>query len=65
MRHMDEKTKIRCDQSLNALTRVYLIANYLHDQGKIDSDLWYSILDLKDENLKDLQIEYNIEYFEK
>lgn len=57
------KIDIRLDSSLNAITRVYLIANYLHETGSIDADLWYAILDLKDEHIKDIQIDYNIEYF--
>lgn len=62
---MRDLTKIRLDNSLNPETRVYLIARELHIEGKINSDLWYAILDLKDEHIKDIQIDANIPYFEK
>ena len=54
---------ILLDKSLNNITKVYLIANYFHDKHQIADDLWYAILDLKDEYLKDIQIKYDIDYF--
>lgn len=61
---MNGKKQIRCDDSLNPETKVYLIGRYLHENGKIDDDLWYSILELKDKHFCDIQIEYDYEYFQ-
>lgn len=62
---MRDLTEIRLDNSLNPETRVYLIARKLHTEDKINSDLWYAILDLKDKHIKDIQIDVDIPYFEK
>lgn len=60
---MKDLSSIRLDESLNPETRVYMIANELHKAGKINSDLWYAILDLKDKHLPDMQVEFDIPYF--
>lgn len=61
---MKDLSKIRLDESLNPETRVYLIARELHEEGKINSDLWYAILDLKDKHFKDIQIAVDVPYFD-
>ena len=56
---MKDLTKILLDTSLNPETRVYRIAHELHENNRINDELWYAILDLKEKHFKDILFEEN------
>lgn len=51
------KEEIRLS-NFNPETKVYQIARQLREQDKIDVDLWYAILELKDKHMKDILFQY-------
>lgn len=57
---------ILLNNKLNPETKVYEIANKIHneDPNKINPVLWYAILELKDKHLKDIQTLPNVNYFD-
>lgn len=42
------------NNSVSNLNKVYLIGKILAEQNKINKELWYAILDLKDEHFKEI-----------
>lgn len=56
---MATRQEIRLDKNLNPETKVYRIARQLKEQHKMDVDLWYSILELKDKYIKSILPEKN------
>jgi len=44
-------TEIRLNQNINPETKVYCIARQLRDHNRINIDLWYAILELKDKHI--------------
>ena len=58
---MKDIQQIRLDKNLNAITKVYRIAKELKNENKIDTDLYYAILEMKDENLDKITFDPNDE----
>jgi len=56
---MKDLTRILLDTSLNPETRVYRIARELRENNRINDELWYAILDLKEKHFKDILFEEN------
>ena len=48
---------ILLNKQLNAVTKVYRIAKELEKENQINTQLLYAILELKDENIKDIMFE--------
>lgn len=52
---MDNEKILRNDD-ISPLNKVYNIARNLHNEHRIPSELWYAILELKDENIDKIVI---------
>ena len=60
-----DTSAILYNDDISTINKVYLIGRILAEQKMIDKNLWYVILDLKDENLQDIIIpDAVIPYFE-
>ena len=51
---MKDLNKILLNKELNPETKVYRIARELKNENRINDELWYAILELKDKHLKDI-----------
>ena len=45
------------DKDINTVTKVYRIAKELKKESRINDQLWYAILELKNENFKNIIFE--------
>ncbi len=54
---MEDTTLILNNKDLNAITKVWRIARVLHEAKKLNVDLYYAILLLKDEKLSEIQFD--------
>lgn len=54
MRDLDN---ILLDKDINVVTKVYRIAKELKKENRINDQLWYAILELKNENIKNIIFE--------
>lgn len=53
---MKELDNILLDTNINSITKVYRIAKKLKVDNKINDQLWYAILEMKDDNIKNIMI---------
>jgi hypothetical protein len=49
-------TQILHSKDITPLNKVYNIARNLREEGRISPELWYAILELKDERLNEIKI---------
>ena len=47
------------------INKVYHKARKLHDEKRIDSELWYAILEMKDAHIREIDLGKRFEYFEE
>ena len=47
------------------INKVYYIARTLHDENRIDKELWYVILEMKDAHIKEIDFGEQTEYFKE
>lgn len=47
------------------INKVYHIARTLHDEKRIDKELWYAILEMKDAHMKEIDFGERTEYFKE
>lgn len=51
---MKDLNNILLDKDINTVTKVYRIARELKKENRINDILWYAILELKNENIKNI-----------
>jgi len=51
---MNELDNILLNDDINSITKVYSIAKKLKEDNKIPDQLWYAILEMKDDNIKNI-----------
>ena len=51
---MDELDNILLNANINSITKVYRIAKKLKDSKRINDQLWYAILEMKDDNINNI-----------
>lgn len=51
---MDELDNILLNANINSITKVYRIAKKLKEQNQINDQLWYAILEMKDDNIENI-----------
>lgn len=51
---MDELDNILLNDNINSITKVYRIAKKLKEEKRINEQLWYAILEMKDDNIKNI-----------
>lgn len=47
------------------INKVYHITRTLHDENRIDSELWYAILEMKDSHIKEIDLGERTKYFKE
>ncbi len=51
---MDELDNILLNDNINSITKVYRIARKLKEYNKINDQLWYAILEMKNDHIKNI-----------